>query len=49
MVESQSTRGLIVISKLFQEGRIDEDQRNQLKGKEPWRVLHQAEIYNDDP
>jgi hypothetical protein len=49
MVESQSTRGLIVISKLFQEGRIDEDQRNQLKGKELLRVLHQAEIYNDDP
>lgn len=33
MVESQSTRGLIIISTLFKEGRIDEDQRDQLKGK----------------
>jgi hypothetical protein len=32
MVESQSTRGLIIISTLFKEGRIDEDQRDQLKG-----------------
>lgn len=32
MVESQSTRGLIIISKLYQEQRIDDDQREQLKG-----------------
>jgi hypothetical protein len=33
MVESHSTRGLIIISKLYAEGRIDDDQRDQLKGK----------------
>jgi hypothetical protein len=32
MVDSHSTRGLIIISKLYQEGRIDDDQREQLKG-----------------
>jgi len=33
MVEGgNSTRGLIIISKLYQEGRIDDDQREQLKG-----------------
>ena len=31
---SQSTKGLIIISKLYQEGRIDDEQREQLKGKE---------------
>jgi hypothetical protein len=30
---SQSTKGLIIVSKLYQEGRIDDDQRDQLKGK----------------
>lgn len=29
---SQSTKGLIIVSKLYQEGRIDDDQRDQLKG-----------------
>ena len=35
MVESgsQSTKGLIIVSKLYQEGKIDDDQRDQLKGK----------------
>lgn len=34
MVESgsQSTKGLIIVSKLYQEGKIDDDQRDQLKG-----------------
>ena len=30
---SQSTKGLIIVSKLYQEGKIDDDQRDQLKGK----------------
>jgi len=36
MVESgsHSTKGLIIISKLYQEGKIDDDQRDQLKGKQ---------------
>jgi hypothetical protein len=36
MVESgsQSTKGLIIVSKLYQEGKIDDDQRDQLKGKQ---------------
>lgn len=29
---SISTRGLILISKLYQDQRIDDDQREQLKG-----------------
>lgn len=35
MVESgsQSTKGLIIVSKLYQEGKIDDDQRDQLKGR----------------
>ncbi len=35
MVESgnNSTKGLIIVSKLYQEGKIDDDQREQLKGK----------------
>ena len=34
MVESgnNSTKGLIIVSKLYQEGKIDDDQREQLKG-----------------
>lgn len=32
MVEGHSTRGLIIISTLYKEGRIDDDQREQLKG-----------------
>ena len=39
MVESgsQSTKGLIIVSKLYQEGKIDDDQRDQLKGRyTPW-------------
>lgn len=35
MVETSnnSTKGLIIVSKLYQEGKIDDDQREQLKGK----------------
>lgn len=40
MVESQSTRGLIIISTLFKEGRIDEDQRDQLKGQQTPRYFN---------
>jgi len=29
---SNSTKGLIIVSKLYQEGKIDDDQRDQLKG-----------------
>lgn len=34
MVESgnNSTKGLIIVSKLYQEGKLDDDQREQLKG-----------------
>ncbi len=37
MVESgnNSTKGLIIVSKLYQEGKIDDDQREQLKGNPP--------------
>ena len=35
---SQSTKGLIIVSKLYQEGKIDDDQRDQLKGK-CWHYL----------
>jgi hypothetical protein len=34
MVESHSTKGLIIVSKLYQESRIDDEQREQLKGTE---------------
>lgn len=36
MVESgnNSTKGLIIVSKLYQEGKLDDDQREQLKGKQ---------------
>jgi hypothetical protein len=34
MVESHSTKGLIIVSKLYQESRIDDEQREQLKGRE---------------
>ena len=42
MVESgsQSTKGLIIVSKLYQEGKIDDDQRDQLKGKKNPASLH---------
>lgn len=42
MVESgnNSTKGLIIVSKLYQEGKIDDDQREQLKG------IHRYTIYS---
>ena len=38
---SQSTKGLIIVSKLYQEGRIDDDQRDQLKGKHIYRIQNE--------
>jgi hypothetical protein len=32
---NNSTKGLIIVSKLYQEGKIDDDQRDQLKGIPP--------------
>jgi hypothetical protein len=33
MVEQTSTTGLIIISKLYQEGKINDEDRERLKGK----------------
>lgn len=33
MVESHSTIGLVIVSKLYSEGKIDDESREKLKGK----------------
>ena len=49
MVESSnnSTKGLIIVSKLYQEGKIDDDQREQLKGKYTTHPIN-THVYRDD-
>jgi hypothetical protein len=51
MVESgnNSTKGLIIVSKLYQEGKIDDDQREQLKGKLKHLITFPLEmIFSED-
>jgi len=52
MVESgnNSTKGLIIVSKLYQEGKIDDDQREQLKGNPHPSILyfHLEMIFSED-
>jgi hypothetical protein len=51
MVESgnNSTKGLIIVSKLYQEGKLDDDQREQLKGNIHNNKLYLSEmIFSED-
>lgn len=51
MVESgnNSTKGLIIVSKLYQEGKIDDDQREQLKGNSSlFPIFYIEMIFSED-